>query len=476
MKILMLGWEYPPVITGGLGTATEGLINGLITIGHQVTLVLPSYPYKIKTKYLKVVSPENPFTLENEVTNIKNDNFIEKETSFLNTSLNETYNEISDIIEKKYTQNKISHYNYNIQNKELSTEEKNIIKVKLVEYQEYIRNLNSSEKITSTVKKYFEFTNLNYVNEKCYILGLLAINILEKDPDYQVIHAHDWMTFTAAKMIKEIYNIPLVVHIHSTEIDRAGELDNNKQILMIEQFGIQLSDLVITVSEFTKNLIVEKFKTPANKIKVVYNASNNQHKSQEDNNLLTDALSVPTKTPPTEKTPIVTFIGRITFQKGPSYFVTAAEKVIKQNPNIIFKVVGTGDLLPAMKQLTWELGIDKYFQFEGFLNAAGVQKSLQTSDIFIMPSVSEPFGIVALEAIAQNIPVIISKQSGVSEVLNHALKVDFWDTELMADRILSLLKYKPIRAEMIQNSLKDLDNRTWLNSAKILLDAYKEIN
>ncbi len=476
MKILMLGWEYPPVITGGLGTATEGLINGLITIGHTVTLVLPSYPYKINTKKLKVVSPENPYKMDSEIGQQKTQTTPPNNLILQNISLNETYNEITEIVEKKYTHNKISHYNYNIESKELSSEEKNIIKIKLTEYQEYLQNLNSSEKNYFSSKKHFEFTNLNYVNEKCYLLGLLAISILEKDPDYQVIHAHDWMTFTAANMLKEIYDIPLVVHIHSTEIDRAGELDNNKQILMIEKSGIQLSDLVITVSEFTKNLIVEKFQTPANKIKVVYNASNNQHKMQSDNYSSLEDKPSPAKETVLEKTPIVTFIGRITFQKGPSYFVTAAEKVIKQNPNIIFKVVGTGDLLPAMKQLTWELGIDKYFQFEGFLNATGVQQSLQNSDIFIMPSVSEPFGIVALEAIAQNIPVIISKQSGVSEVLNHALKVDFWDTELMADRILSLLKYKPIRAEMVQNSLKDLDNRTWLNSAKILLDAYKEIN
>ncbi|MGY3804807.1 glycosyltransferase [Pigmentibacter ruber] len=472
MKILMLGWEYPPVISGGLGTATEGLIKALISMGHKVTLVLPNYPYQLHTKNLTIVSPENPFDIEkkDEFNNI-NYSQIEQQIN-LENSLNETYKEISEIIEKKSIETLNSHYNYAINKKELTTKEKNIIKIKLSEYQNYIQEIKSrkSSHNFNNEKNTFNFSANCTINEKCYILGILAINILENDPDYQVIHAHDWMSFTAAKMIKEIYNIPLVVHIHSTELDRSGEVENNKEILQIEQTGIQLSDLVITVSEFTKNLIVDKFQTPANKIKVVYNASNSQHLSLV--NFSEENLHLKSNT----KLSVVTFVGRITFQKGPSYFVFAAEKVLKHNPNVIFKVVGTGDLLPAMKQLTWELGIDKHFQFEGFLNAQGVQKTLQDSDIFIMPSVSEPFGIVALEAIAQNIPVVISKQSGVSEVLNHALKVDFWDTDLIADRIISLLKYQPVRSEMIENSLKDLDNRTWLNSAKILLEAYKEIN
>lgn len=464
MKILMLGWEYPPIISGGLGTATEGLVNALLAIGHKVTLVLPSYPYQLKTKNLQIVSPENPFISDKNLNNFQKSDNICQIYNQTESTLKNTYNEISEIIEKK------SHYNYNIQTKDLTKEEKEFIKIKLEEYQSYVKNITIVNKKSVIEKKIFNFTNLNYVHEKCYILGLLALNILEQDSDYQVIHAHDWMSFTAAKMIKEFYNIPIVAHIHSTEIDRAGELDNNKQIFLLEKLGIELADLVITVSEFTKNLIADKYNTPIDKIRVVYNANNDQHK------IGNSAFKTENQLSKIEKTPIVTFIGRITFQKGPSYFVFAAEKVIKQNPNILFKVVGTGDLLPAMKQLTWELGIDKYFQFEGFLNASGVQKSLQSSNIFVMPSVSEPFGIVALEAIAQNIPVIISKQSGVSEVLNHALKVDFWDTELMADRILSLLKYQPIRSEMIENSIKDLDNRTWLQSAQVLLEAYKEIN
>lgn len=175
------------------------------------------------------------------------------------------------------------------------------------------------------------------------------------------------------------------------------------------------------------------------------------------------------------KVPIVTFVGRVTYQKGPYYFVQAAKKVLQFNSNVMFKVVGSGDLLVSMKQLVSELKLDKNFYFTGFLNSNEVKNILADSDVFVMPSVSEPFGIVALEAIAQKIPVIISKQSGVSEVLNHVLKVDFWDTDLIADRILSVLKYHCIKSEMIDYSLQDLSQRTWIKSAETLTAAYSEI-
>lgn len=461
----MLGWEYPPMISGGLGTATEGLINGLIKIGHEVTLVLPYFPHQIKLQGLKIVNPENPFEPEAKVeTEIYQSTVFEKNTQVVSV-VNSTYNDAKKISQQNL---KNSHYNYKIEGKELTSLEKNKIAISLKKYNEYIISLKTQQNKMSSPP--LSFGNNNSIHEKCYILGLLALDILQYENDFQVIHANDWMTFTAAKMIREKYQIPIVAHIHSTELDRSGEINNNKNILEIEKMGINISDIVIAVSEYTKNLLIEKFNTASDKIKVVYNANNQQHVNNINN-----VINVPKETT-SERSPVVTFVGRITFQKGPSYFVLAAEKVLKINPNVIFKVVGIGDLLPAMKQLTWELGIHKNFQFEGFLNSSGVQLALQNSDIFIMPSVSEPFGIVALEAIAQNIPIIISKQSGVSEVLHHAMKVDFWDTDLMADRILSILKYSPMKNEMISNSLQDLNNRTWLKSAQTLTSAYSDIN
>jgi glycogen synthase len=468
MKILMLGWEYPPMISGGLGTATEGLINGLIGIGHKVTLVLPHFPHHIRIPGLKIVSPENPFILDDDSFSIANNPIQEIEQNDETLSIvNKTYNEIKKNNSQNLPAPVSSHYSYELKDKELTSSDRKKLSVTLKKYHEYILNNKNLNPINLPE---FSFSIENSITEKAYILGLLSLEILQRDPTYQVIHANDWMSFTAVKMIKEKNQIPVVVHIHSTEIDRSGEIHNNKNILNIEKMGINIADIVIAVSEYTKNLLVEKFNVPFEKIKVVYNANNAQHTHNLEN------LNPSQKNPNPQKIPVVTFVGRITFQKGPSYFVSAAEKVIKINPNVLFKVVGTGDLLPSMKQLTWELGIHKHFQFEGFLNSVGVQKALQSSDMFVMPSVSEPFGIVALEAIAQNIPIIISKQSGVSEVLNHAIKVDFWDIDLMADRILSILKYSPIRNEMVSNSLHDLNNRTWLQSAQSLICAYSEIH
>ena len=471
MKILMLGWEYPPMISGGLGTATEGLINGLIGIGHKVTLVLPHFPHHIKIPGLKIVSPENPFTLDEENFSVE-EKRPKQESGQNNETLsivNKTYDDIEKKMNQSSTKTESSHYNYQLKDKELTFSERKKLAVSLKKYHEYILN-NKNYNLNSIDLPKFSFSIENSINEKAYILGLLALDILQKDPTYQVIHANDWMSFTAVKMVREKKQIPVVVHIHSTEIDRSGEIHNNINILNIEKMAVNLADIVIAVSEYTRNLLVEKFNVPFDKIKVVYNANNAQHKYSLENSDQAKINSNP------EKIPVVTFVGRITFQKGPSYFVTAAERVLRINPNVLFKVVGTGDLLPSMKQLTWELGIHKNFQFEGFLNSAGVQKALQSSDMFVMPSVSEPFGIVALEAIAQNIPIIISKQSGVSEVLHHAIKVDFWDVDLMADRILSILKYSPIRNEMVSNSLQDLNNRTWLQSAQSLITAYSEIH
>ncbi len=465
----MLGWEYPPMISGGLATATEGLINGLIALGHKVTLVLPYFPHTVKIKGLKIVSPENPYILDEEIDdNIHNKKTVynQKQRSVFDI-ISQTYQDIELIIQNISNKNNNSHYNYALNDFDLSQKDKENLEKDLKNYHHLLTENLKSNEIKLKIKP-FTFSISNEINEKIYALGLLALDILAKDPDYNIIHAHDWMSFTAIEMLNSKYDIPVVAHIHSTEIDRSGDIHNNRRILAIEKKGLENADMIIAVSNYTKNVIIEKFGIVHKKIKVVYNANNDQHitliKKTEKN--LENKTSKQT----------VTFVGRITFQKGPSYFVFAAQKVLKINPNVIFKVVGTGDLLPSMKQLIWELGIDKNFIFAGFLNAEGVQNVLNDSSLFVMPSVSEPFGIVALEAIAKNIPVIISKQSGVSEVLNHAMKVDFWDTDLMADRILSILKYKPIRNELVENSLKDLSQRTWKHSAQTLINAYSDFH
>lgn len=451
MKILMLGWEYPPIISGGLGTATEGMVKGLLEVGHEVTLVLPHFPVKVTLPNgLTIVSPENPFIKQKKFGNKKGVVESEKLKSEINIKNEELlFN---------------SHYYYSNNQIEFSESHKKVIKKKFLQYiKNLYKNINNSD-FVNDFKKLFIDKNSYY--EKAYILGLMALNIIEHDSNYHVIHANDWMTFIAAKMVKEKIDIPLFIHIHSTEIDRSGEINFNEKILQIEKMGLDLADVIIAVSKYTKNIIVNNFKIPNSKIKVAYNANNTNH---EVNNFKQSWLSIE------NKAPVVTFVGRITYQKGPYYFVQAAQKVLQFNSNVMFKVVGSGDLLLSMKQLVSELKLDENFYFTGFLNSNEVKNILADSDVFVMPSVSEPFGIVALEAIAQKIPVIISKQSGVSEVLNHVLKVDFWDTDLIADRILSVLKYHCVKSEMITYSLQDLCQRTWIKSAETLTAAYSEI-
>ncbi len=451
MKILMLGWEYPPLITGGLATATEGLVNGLIALGHEVTLVLPYFPFRVRKHGLTIVSPERPIgfdALEDSRT----------------IALEKEYEELQGLVRGNLSHWK-SHYEYRLMSDwagggEGSLEDEDVVaKIKLREIE--VRSRAGSDTAVSTPM-------FHTMEEKAFVLGVLASQLVS-DQKFDVVHANDWMTFPALDVLKSRTQIPIVAQVHSTEYDRAGE-NGNQKIIDIERRGVTIADHIITVSRYTKSILIQRFGVPESKIEVAYNAANEQHGNNGNNEQNTNNNEAPSD----ETDPVVTFVGRITFQKGPAYFVHAAELVLRTNPRVRFRVVGTGDLLASMKQLVWELGIDKSFSFDGFLDAQQVQEVLADSSIFVMPSVSEPFGIVALEAVQQNIPVIISKQSGVSEVLPNALKVDFWDTELMADRILSLLKYRKIRHELVENSQKDLLRRTWYQAAKKCQDAYRK--
>jgi glycosyltransferase involved in cell wall biosynthesis len=441
----MLGWEFPPLVTGGLATATEGLINGLLALGHEVTLVLPYYPFRMNRAGLTIVSPERPRgvdPVEMEEIRAEGSNF-------------------EDLVGASLSQWK-SHYEYKLMSewagsgKEGMQEDDIVAKLRLREIQ--VRTAGARESIPSPL--------FHTMEERAFVVGMLATSLLESQ-QFDVVHTHDWMTFPALEMVRQQSSIPIVAHVHSTEYDRAGE-SGNSRILDIERRGVSLADRIITVSRYTKSILMQRFGVPEDKIEVAYNASNEQHGDGGRNGVPFGEAS----STESVESPVITFVGRITFQKGPAYFVHAAELVLKSNPRVRFRVVGTGDLLDSMKQLVWELGIDKSFVFDGFLDARQVQEVLADSDVFVMPSVSEPFGIVALEAVQQNIPVIISKQSGVSEVLPNALKVDFWDTELLADRILSLLKYHKVRRELVSNSQRDLVRRTWHQAALKCQEAY----
>jgi len=281
--------------------------------------------------------------------------------------------------------------------------------------------------------------------------------------DFDVIHAHDWMTFSAGQAVAASSGKPLIVHVHSTEFDRAGE-NINQHIYEIERTGMHASRRVVCVSYLTRGIAISRYGVDASKISVVYNAVTAVNNNVSD---------VPAPIQQDEK--IVLFLGRLTMQKGPEYFLEAARKVIGKFKNVRFIIAGGGDMIDKCVRLAADMNIGRYVTFTGFLRGDDVARVFKMADLYVMPSVSEPFGIAPLEAISHDVPVIISKQSGVSEILTHALKVDFWDTNDMANKILAVLRHDPLQRTLRQHGQIEVQKLSWLDSAKELRDIYQRV-
>jgi glycosyltransferase involved in cell wall biosynthesis len=290
----------------------------------------------------------------------------------------------------------------------------------------------------------------------------LIASVIAAENDFDVIHAHDWLTYRAGIAAKQISGKPLVVHMHATEFDRSGE-NVNQLVYDIEREGMLAADKVIAVSNLTRNIVVERYGIDPEKVVAIHNAVEPVERSQ--NSMITKGID--------EK--IVTFLGRITFQKGPEYFVEAAAKVLKKYPNVRFVMAGSGDMMHKVIRRVAELKIADRFHFAGFLKGDEVDDMFQMSDVYVMPSVSEPFGISPLEAMRSNVPVIISKQSGVSEILRHALKVDFWDIDAMADAIYGILKYNNLETMFSKYGKEEVDNLIWENAAYTVKEVYQSV-
>jgi glycosyltransferase involved in cell wall biosynthesis len=321
--------------------------------------------------------------------------------------------------------------------------------------------LNSISKKSKVFSRKYEFSGKYGTDlmEEVARYALVA-SAIAAEYDFDIIHAHDWLTYAAGIAAKEVSGKPLVCHIHATEFDRSGE-SVNPPVYELEKRGMLAADRVIAVSNLTRQTVINKYGVSPEKVVTVHNAVEPVEKKIDD-----------AEKHVREK--IVTFLGRITFQKGPEYFVEAAKKVIDRNPNVRFVMAGSGDLLEKMIRRVAQLRIGNKFHFTGFLRGPNVDRMLAMSDVFVMPSVSEPFGIVPLEAMRSNVPVIISKQSGVAEILKHALKVDFWDVDGMADMINGLVSY-PGANKMFERYGKDeVDSLKWENAALNVKHVYQE--
>ena len=281
--------------------------------------------------------------------------------------------------------------------------------------------------------------------------------------DFDVVHAHDWMTFPAAMSVAAMRGVPIVVHVHSTEFDRAGD-NADPRIVEIERRGMHAAIKIIAVSFLTRNQIIRHYGINPPKIEVVYNAI--EPVAQ------TPVVSERYEIRRNEK--IVLFLGRITHQKGPEYFLQAAQKVVQVMDNVKFVMAGSGDLTRQSVDLAAKLGIGYHVLFTGFLRGRDVEAIFRMADLYVMPSVSEPFGIAPLEAMSYEVPVLISRQSGVSEVLRHALKVDFWDVDDMADKILAVLRRPPLARELREQGTLEVRRFNWHEAAEACQEIYEQ--
>lgn len=290
-----------------------------------------------------------------------------------------------------------------------------------------------------------------------------AAEIIARDEDFDLIHAHDWLSFPAAIKAKEISGKPLITHIHATELDRtAGE--GNRDIYRIEKNGMEYGDSVVAVSNLTKNIIIDNYQIPPSKVKVIHNGVDMPREEIRDEIL---ELKKHNK--------IVLFVGRLTVQKGPDYFLKAAKKILERQQDVIFVIVGDGDMKRQLIKDSISLGISGNTIFAGFLRDNVLKSLYRMADIFVMPSVSEPFGIAGLESAINGTPVLVSRQSGVSEVLHHALQVDFWDIDEMANKILAVIGYAALKKTLQENVRSEAGKQTWDKSAEKVRDVYRSL-
>ena len=427
ISVLMYGWEFPPHISGGLGIACYGIVKGLVAHHINVALVLPQAMWQGNHS-----ESGNPAILVAGPS--KNTNaFSPDELEHLGIQY------INAILTPYLTDR-----TYQDLKKECSGQASAILRGDaaldlMVDY--------GSDLISEAVRYAIQ-------------AGALA-----SKTQHDVIHAHDWLTVLAGIEAKKISGKPLIFHVHSLEHDRSGA-HLNSAIFDIEHYGLQEADVIITVSQYTKRMIVEKHGISPEKITVVYNGLLVREKQKENKILPYVSFK--------EKQKTVLFLGRVTYQKGPFYFLDAAYKILNERTDIQFVIAGDGDLLHDLIEYAAQLRIGRHVHFTGFLGRDWVEEIFQLSDVYVMPSVSEPFGISCLEALSYDVPIIISKQSGASEVLNHALKVDFWDIDEMASKIMALVDYPALGLELLKNSEQDLRPLSWNNSSLDIINVYQK--
>ena len=425
----MFGWEFPPHIAGGLGTACYGMTRGLARNGVEVVFVMPRAYGDEDQRFVRVVNASDVETIGTRDHEFSEE-LLEK-VSFIHIDSNM----LPYISPEEYA----------------------------AYHDEFVRSGRTHE-WTDVWKQRYTFSGkygANLMEEVARYAMVAAQVAKDLEGQFDVIHAHDWLTYFAGIAAKRVSGKPLVVHMHATEFDRSGE-NINRRVYAIEKAGMQAADRVIAVSELTRRIVIGKYGIPAEKVVTVHNAV--RFGESED--------AVPERA---VKDKVVTFLGRITYQKGPDYFVEAAAKVLQRVPDVRFVMAGSGDLMNHVVRRVAQLGIADRFHFTGFLKGGEVQRMFRLSDVYVMPSVSEPFGISPLEAMRSGVPVIISRQSGVAEVLDYAIKVNYWVVDALADAIYGLLTYPALGRMFASKGLEEVTGLKWTNAAAKIKTVYETV-
>lgn len=424
-KVLMLGWEFPPFFSGGLGIATYGIVEALSPKTH-IKLIIPTAAPLVNIKNADIIGLNRITQKEIEVERFRH------HVSFENV----------EVISLPISVSPYHHRNAEIEKNEID-----------------VINLYQ-KKSFSALNKLFSDTEMYGANimHKVYIFSKLAEE-LASDGAFDVIHAHDWITFSAGVTIKKRTGKPLVLHVHSLETDRVNHTIRN-EVYHLEKNALEFANKIIAVSYYTKDQIVRHYQVDPIKISVVHNGIGSAFTTRKSH-LLKDKL--------------VVFLGRITNQKGPHFLLETAEKVSRVYPRVKFVVAGTGDQFAHLLEDSAYRKIGSKFIFTGFLPKEKVNELFAMADVYFMPSVSEPFGLSALEAAQYNVPSVISIQSGASEVLKASLKADFWDTDKFANYIFALLKYNTLSRELSEKAKQEVFTLTWKDAAEKIQAVYQEV-
>lgn len=426
MRVLMFGWEFPPHISGGLGTASYGLTKGMATLDDlEVIFVVPkAWGDEDQTMVRLVGANKVPMSCRRVY-----------------------YKGSRRPLEKIEISSKIVPY----------TDPEDFWKLTRSEVSGYNMFVHTDSRGLVEFSGRYDTNLMDEIHKYAVVASIIA-----EENDFDIIHAHDWLAYPAGIAAMEVSGKPLIIHVHATDFDRSGG-SVNPDVYRIEKSGMDAASKIITVSNLTRDIVIHRYFIHPDKVETVYNAVEPVKISERL--LIKKGFD--------EK--VVTFLGRITMQKGPEYFIEAAYKVLQVMDNVRFVMAGSGDMMERMMRRAAALKISDRFHFTGFLRGADVFQLLDMSDVYIMPSVSEPFGISPLEAMQSNVPVIISKQSGVAEILTHAVKTDFWDIDAMADSIYGILNYPALANTFIKKGKEEVIRFKWDNSARHVKDIYQRV-